>query len=105
MTDNTAQNQVDDMDEAMDKSNNKRTGRAADASRLDINNLPDLLTVREVADLLRVSPLTIKRWGKRGKLPAIRINSRGDRRYKKETVLWMLGVDLSESDMAEAGLE
>jgi len=37
-----------------------------------------------LADLLRVSPLTIKRWGKRGKLPAIRINSRGDRRYKKE---------------------
>ncbi|OGJ15698.1 MAG: hypothetical protein A2632_00235 [Candidatus Pacebacteria bacterium RIFCSPHIGHO2_01_FULL_46_16] len=57
-----------------------------------MNNLPDLLTVREVADLLRVSPLTIKRWGKRGKLPAIRINSRGDRRYKKEAVLWLLGV-------------
>ena len=70
----------------------KKTGRADDASRLDIKNLPDLLTVREVADLLRVSPLTIKRWGKRGKLPAIRINSRGDRRYKKEAVLWLLGV-------------
>lgn len=70
----------------------KKTGRADDASRLDINNLPDLLTVREVADLLRVSPLTIKRWGKRGKLPAIRINSRGDRRYKKESVLWLLGI-------------
>ena len=48
--------------------------------------------VREVADVLRVSPLTIKRWGKRGKLPAIRINSRGDRRYKKEAVLWLLGM-------------
>lgn len=70
----------------------KKTGRADDASRLDMKNLPDLLTVREVADLLRVSPLTIKRWGKRGKLPAIRINSRGDRRYKKEAVLWLLGV-------------
>jgi excisionase family DNA binding protein len=70
----------------------RKTGRVDDASRLDIHNLPDLLTVREVADLLRVSPLTIKRWGKRGKLPAIRINSRGDRRYKKESVLWLLGV-------------
>ena len=59
---------------------------------LDLNNLPDLLTVREVADVLRVSPLTIKRWGKRGKLPAIRINSRGDRRYRKEAVLWLLGM-------------
>lgn len=74
----------------------KRTGKAGDANKLDINNLPDLLTVREVADLLRVSPLTIKRWGKRGKLPAIRINSRGDRRYKKEAVLWLLGVSQGE---------
>lgn len=74
----------------------KKTGRADDASKLDIHNLPDLLTVREVADLLRVSPLTIKRWGKRGKLPAIRINSRGDRRYKKEAVLWLLGITPEE---------
>ncbi len=59
---------------------------------LKLDNLPDLLTVTEVAELLRVSPLTIKRWGKRGKLPAIRINSRGDRRYKKEAVLWLLGM-------------
>lgn len=57
-----------------------------------LDNLPDLLTVREVAEILRVSPLTLKRWGKRGKLPAIRINSRGDRRYRKEAVLWLLGI-------------
>lgn len=76
----------------------KKTGRADDANKLDINNLPDLLTVREVADLLRVSPLTIKRWGKRGKLPAIRINSRGDRRYKKEAVMWLLGVNVTDED-------
>ena len=61
---------------------------------VSIENLPDLLTVREVAELLRVSPLTIKRWGKRGKLPAIRINSRGDRRYKKEAVLYLLGIQI-----------
>jgi len=59
---------------------------------LRLEDLPDLLTVREVAQLLRVSPLTIKRWGKRGKLPAIRINSRGDRRYRKEAVLWLIGM-------------
>lgn len=63
-----------------------------DKKNLKLDSLPDLLTVREVAEILRVSPLTIKRWGKRGKLPAIRINSRGDRRYKKEAVLWMLGI-------------
>jgi excisionase family DNA binding protein len=55
------------------------------------DELPDLMTVKEVAAFLRVSPLTIKRWGKKGKLPAIRINSRGDRRYKKDAVLWLVG--------------
>jgi excisionase family DNA binding protein len=60
-----------------------------------IDSLPDLMTIAEVADLLRVSPLTIKRWGKKGKLPAIRINSRGDRRYKKEVVLAVInGEDM-----------
>jgi excisionase family DNA binding protein len=64
--------------------------------KIKLEDLPDLLTVREVSELLRVSPLTIKRWGKRGKLPAIRINSRGDRRYKKEAVLWLLGMQGKE---------
>jgi excisionase family DNA binding protein len=71
----------------MDQNNKKK---------IRLEDLPDLLTVREVSELLRVSPLTIKRWGKRGKLPAIRINSRGDRRYKKEAVLWLLGMQSKE---------
>lgn len=62
----------------------------------------DLLTVSEVAKILRVSPLTIKRWGKRGKLPAIRINSRGDRRYKKEAVLWLLGIQETANKTVES---
>jgi excisionase family DNA binding protein len=64
--------------------------------KIRLEDLPDLLTVKEVSELLRVSPLTIKRWGKRGKLPAIRINSRGDRRYKKEAVLWLLGMQSNQ---------
>lgn len=62
-------------------------------TKISLKDLPDLLTIREVANLLRVSSLTIKRWGKKGKLPAIRINSRGDRRYKKDVVLKLLGVE------------
>jgi len=62
-------------------------------TKVSLTDLPDLMTIREVADLLRISPLTIKRWGKKGKLPAIRINSRGDRRYRKEVVLRLLGVE------------
>ena len=62
-------------------------------TKVSLVDLPDLMTIREVADLLRISPLTIKRWGKKGKLPAIRINSRGDRRYRKEVILRLLGVE------------
>ncbi len=62
----------------MDQNNKKK---------IKLEDLPDLLTVREVSDLLRVSPLTIKRWGKRGKLPAIRINSRGDKIQKRSCAL------------------
>ena len=65
-------------------------------NKVSLSDLPDLMTIREVADLLRVSPLTIKRWGKKGKLPAIRINSRGDRRYKKEVITRLLGVSIEE---------
>ncbi|HZZ98917.1 MAG TPA: MerR family transcriptional regulator [Candidatus Saccharimonadia bacterium] len=75
----------------------KQKKAARPAAKVDLANLPDLLTISEVSGLLRVSPLTIKRWGKRGKLPAIRINSRGDRRYKKQAVLWMLGMTETET--------
>jgi excisionase family DNA binding protein len=62
---------------------------------LSLDELPELLTIEEVANLLRVSKITLKRWGKTGKLPAIRINSRGDRRYKKEEVMRFLGMKTS----------
>ncbi len=67
-------------------------------TKINLHDMPDLLTIKEVSEILRVSPLTLKRWGKRGKLPAIRINSRGDRRYKKEAVLWILGMTTTETE-------
>lgn len=48
---------------------------------------PNLMTVREVAEMLRVVPLTVKRWGKKGKIKEIRINSRGDRRYNRDYIM------------------
>lgn len=64
------------------------------------DDLPELMTIDEVSKFLRVSKITLKRWGKRGKLPAIRINQRGDRRYKREAVLWVVG-ELSKKGKIE----
>ena len=46
--------------------------------------LPKLLTIRQAAEILNVHVETLRRWDKSGKLKAIRVNDRGDRRYKPE---------------------
>ncbi len=45
-----------------------------------------LLRIRETAKILGVNPETLRRWDREGKLPAIIISKRGDRRYKKEDI-------------------
>ena len=54
---------------------------------LNIDELPDILTPNEVAQLFRVSTLTLKRWEKRGDIKVFRINTRGDRRYYKSDII------------------
>lgn len=45
-----------------------------------------LLTIRQAAEILNVHVETLRRWDKAGKLNAIKVNDRGDRRYKREDV-------------------
>jgi excisionase family DNA binding protein len=49
-------------------------------------HLSDMLTIREVARLLHVHPNTLRRWSNAGRLRPYRINSRGDRRFKREEI-------------------
>jgi excisionase family DNA binding protein len=44
--------------------------------------LPKLLTIRQAAEILNVHVETLRRWDKSGRLKAIRVNERGDRRYR-----------------------
>ena len=48
---------------------------------------PDLLTVREVCHILNVHPNTLRNWDRVGRLRAIRVGIRHDRRWKKEEVV------------------
>jgi len=43
--------------------------------------LPKLLSICQAAEVLNVHIETLRRWDKSGKLKAIKINNRGDRRY------------------------
>jgi len=55
--------------------------------------LPRLLTIRQAAEILNVHVETLRRWDKSGKLKAIRVNDRGDRRYKPEDLKVIIDND------------
>jgi len=61
-------------------------------------HISELLTVREVAQLLHVHPNTLRRWSNDGRIKAYRITPRGDRRYKREEIARFLTELNSESD-------
>ena len=48
--------------------------------------LPKLLTIRQAAEILNVHVETLRRWDKKDKLKAIKVNDRGDRRYTQEEI-------------------
>lgn len=51
------------------------------------NELSGYLTLREVSELLKVHPNTLRNWDRNGTLKAIRIGEKRIRRYKKEDVI------------------
>ena len=53
--------------------------------------LPKLLTNRQAAEILNVHVETLRRWDKSGKLKAVRVNERGDRRYKPKDLEKIIG--------------
>ncbi len=52
--------------------------------------VPELLTLTEACEMLKVHPNTLRQWDKNGILPAIRIGTKRVRRYKKEDIISFL---------------
>jgi excisionase family DNA binding protein len=52
--------------------------------------IPELLTMKETCELLKVHANTLRQWDKKGILKAVRFGARRDRRYKKEDVIALL---------------
>jgi len=48
--------------------------------------MEELLTLKEVSQILKVHPNTLRSWDKKGVLIAVRIGVKGVRRYKKEAI-------------------
>ena len=48
---------------------------------------PELLTLKEACEILKVHPNTLRQWDKKGILKAVRFGQRGDRRYIKEDIV------------------
>lgn len=50
-------------------------------------DIPELITLKEACQILKVHPNTLRQWDKKGILKAVRFGQRRDRRYKKEDIL------------------
>jgi predicted site-specific integrase-resolvase len=60
------------------------------AKYMSFEEMPELLTIKDVTNLLNVHPNTLRNWEKEGLIQVIRIGPRKDRRYKKEVIQKML---------------
>lgn len=48
--------------------------------------IPELLTLAEACQILKVHPNTLRKWDRKGILVAVRFGMRKDRRYRKEDI-------------------
>lgn len=58
--------------------------------RLSKAELPDVLTLRQAAQLLNCHPNTLRNWDNKRVLKALHFGKRRDRRYRKSDILKFL---------------
>jgi excisionase family DNA binding protein len=46
----------------------------------------ELLTLKQACEILKVHPQTLRQWDRKGILKAVRLGTRGDRRYRIEDI-------------------
>lgn len=55
---------------------------------------PELLTLKETCEILKVHPNTLRQWDKKGILKAVRFGIRKDRRYLLKNIQELLKIKL-----------
>lgn len=61
-----------------------------------MKDVQGLLKIREAALMLGVNPETLRRWDREGKLTAVIVSKRGDRRYRKEDIEKFIKLNLQK---------
>ena len=56
----------------------------------NFSEVAPLLTVSRVASIFHIHPNTLRRWSDQGTIRSFRLNSRGDRRYRRFDVYHFL---------------
>lgn len=54
------------------------------------HTIPELITLKEACEILKVHPNTLRQWDKKGILTAIRIGAKRGYRYRKKDILKLL---------------
>jgi len=52
-------------------------------SKYKVDDIAPLFSVNQVANIFHVHPSTLRRWSDQGLIRSFRLNSHGDRRYRK----------------------
>ena len=52
--------------------------------------LPEILTLKQASEVLNCHPNTLRNWSNEGRIKAIRLGKRGDRRFRKQDIMKML---------------
>ena len=55
-----------------------------------VDDIAPLLSVNQVASIFHIHPNTLRRWSDQGMIRSFRLNSRGDRRYRRFDVYHFL---------------
>lgn len=56
--------------------------------------MPELLTLAEACQILKVHPNTLRKWDAKGILVAVRFGERKDRRYHKEAIMKLVNSEV-----------
>jgi len=54
-------------------------------------DIPELITLKEACEILKVHPNTLRSWDKKGVLPAVRIGIKKIRKYRKIDIEKFIG--------------